>query len=719
VVSDAAQFLAALWPLGVPDGSQLVISTMRPGEGIRNVPVTSLDDVGACLVWREDEHVWINVAARRLGADGRGRTEDLTEIPALWADLDVSEGAPEGVHKGAAVFETFADAHAFLLGFVVRPSMIVRTGKGEGRPGDDYDEQATTESMVELLLAHGAVETHRYTKDGRLVVHLARPGKDPRQGHSLTVGYVAPAVTHMFSSGWDQLPPDTYRPYRLYARLEHGGDTHAAVRALAGQGYGLQLVALDKLPKLNGLDVARDFVAWLDGDCLFVPGIGWHVWDGARFDAGADGGGPGVARRLMTYVDALEARALVELGAADTDEGRKEAAANLKKAATWKERTPRVRILEDVADIIASSAGELDADPELLNARNGIVNLRTGELIEHDPKYRMTKIVAADYDAQATTSDWTKALDALTDDVKDWLQVAVGMGATGYASADRIFVAYGEGGGGKSTVLGTVREVLGDYGVIIPQKLFTQEGSTQVQAFMDLRGARMALAAETGEDHYLNMERLKALSGGDAITDRKLYATATVTWKPTHYLWLMTNYRPRVRNSDEGTWRRLTLIPFGQSYRSDPDESLGDRLTIASANRSAVLAWIVKGAVRWFAADQKLPRCVDVEAATETWRDDEDGMAGFIGECFEVTGSRSDAVMASEAYDTYRRYTEREGLRPLAARNLKMEMERYAERMKRAGSPFMVQGRTRKATFWYGLKAVAEESVVSTEEVPW
>src|SRR5690606_14162799 len=110
-------------------------------------------------------------------------------------------------------------------------------------------------------------------------------------------------------------------------------------------------------------------------------------------------------------------------------------------------------------------------------------------------------------------------------DVRDFLQVALGLSAIGRAARDVMFVTWGSGGNGKTTTLGAVHRALGDYAVMVPAHLLTAEGAgSRPQELMPLRGARFALAAETGEDHYLNSERVKMLTGGDMITDRYLYS---------------------------------------------------------------------------------------------------------------------------------------------------------------------------------------------------
>ena len=72
-------------------------------------------------------------------------------------------------------------------------------------------------------------------KAGHLL--LRRPGKSA--GHSATFGYVGPGVLNNFSSNAHPFAKDHgYGPFAIYTLLCHGGDYHAAAKALYSQGYG-------------------------------------------------------------------------------------------------------------------------------------------------------------------------------------------------------------------------------------------------------------------------------------------------------------------------------------------------------------------------------------------------------------------------------------------------------------------------------------------------
>jgi hypothetical protein len=128
----ATQFLNLLWPLGVPNGEVLIVSAQRPGQGVNNAAADDLAGVlklaAHCV--QMEANVWLNIATRTPGVKARGGLADCLTLPALWADLDVAENAPPGIHKTAAAFATYADADKFLTRFPPPASAIVRTGYG-------------------------------------------------------------------------------------------------------------------------------------------------------------------------------------------------------------------------------------------------------------------------------------------------------------------------------------------------------------------------------------------------------------------------------------------------------------------------------------------------------------------------------------------------------------------------------------------------------------
>lgn len=100
------------------------------------------------------------------------------------------------------------------------------------QPGDAYDARTTPGELVALLEAHGWKALFRRGE----AVYLRRPGKKDR-GISATYNHI-PGRFYVFTTSTAFESEHVYKPYAVYAMLEHGGDFSAAARALAGRGYG-------------------------------------------------------------------------------------------------------------------------------------------------------------------------------------------------------------------------------------------------------------------------------------------------------------------------------------------------------------------------------------------------------------------------------------------------------------------------------------------------
>ncbi|MFI5778264.1 phage/plasmid primase, P4 family [Nocardia sp. NPDC051570] len=304
-----------------------------------------------------------------------------------------------------------------------------------------------------------------------------------------------------------------------------------------------------------------------------------------------------------------------------------------------------VRAVVDLAKgQLLADAADFDARPDLLNVGNGVVNLRTGKLRPHDPKYMFTKITAVNYMPDAIHSDWGTALSALTEEVADWMQVRFGQAITGHSTPDDLLpVCQGGGANGKSTVVSAILRAAGDHAVAVHDRVLMGNPNDHPTELMVLRGARLAIVEETPEGGHLNVKRLKDTLGTDRMTARYISANP-VSWECTHSLFLTTNHPPRITETDHGTWRRLALVRFPFTYRKpgEPlsgdmdrhgDPRLRDRLKTGQAQQEAVLAWLIEGARRWYEADQVLPPTpASVVDDTKVWRGKSDQILSYFAE---------------------------------------------------------------------------------------
>ncbi|HZA25687.1 MAG TPA: bifunctional DNA primase/polymerase, partial [Dehalococcoidia bacterium] len=102
-------------------------------------------------------------------------------------------------------------------------------GKSGVRPVDDFNARG---DWGHLLESHG----WRLVFERNGVGHWRRPGKD--RGISATTNFQGSDLLYVFSTSTLFEELRGYSKFSAYALLEHGGDFKAAVKALAGLGYG-------------------------------------------------------------------------------------------------------------------------------------------------------------------------------------------------------------------------------------------------------------------------------------------------------------------------------------------------------------------------------------------------------------------------------------------------------------------------------------------------
>jgi P4 family phage/plasmid primase-like protien len=372
---------------------------------------------------------------------------------------------------------------------------------------------------------------------------------------------------------------------------------------------------------------------------IWVSGLGWLGWDGRRW---ADTTDVAVTEAVRQYALDRFREVLEEIRAAGQ--------ANSSAVDGWRSMLSAGRMRSVLAlarGIVERRADEVDTDLDLLNTPAGVVDLRTGELLPHDPALLMTKITSGSYRPGCTHPDWEKALEALPEAERGWLQVRIGQGITGHTTPDGVMpVLQGAGENGKSalTTDGPV-PALGGYASMASPKLFqASKGTEHSTERAELRGKRLLIAEELTEGRSIDVTALKQIQDVSMITARYVHKD-NFTFKASHSLFTTTNYVPVVNETDHGTWRRLSLLVFPYTFRNpgEPLHSDSDRIgdpTLKGRIRDntdhqhdAVVTWAVEGAIRWYANPAtSLVKTAKVEADTRAWRADADRILGFWDE---------------------------------------------------------------------------------------
>jgi putative DNA primase/helicase len=397
-------------------------------------------------------------------------------------------------------------------------------------------------------------------------------------------------------------------------------------------------------PSLTDLGNARRFAEAYFHTLRYVPEWErWLVWDGVRWD-------PDRSNRALELACEIPRLLLAEAQATKDQDTRR----RITKWALASESASRINAAVALAKgdrRLVVTPECLDAHPHLLNTLSGTVDLRTGQVHDHDAAALHTKCTGVGLTYYRPARRWLAFLERILPepDVRAFLQRAVGYSATASVAEQVLFLCHGPGANGKSTLFNVLRLVLGDYAhQAAPDLLLTKRHDTHPTEVAALRGRRLVVATETSEGRRLDSALVKRLTGGDPVSARFMRQDF-FEFLPSHKLWLGCNHLPRVADHSPAMWRRIRLVPFDVSI--PPEERVADLdCQLVEEEGPAILAWIVEGALAW--REHGLAAPADVALATESYRQTEDhveqALADVVTKSDDVAFETSKDLM--EAY---------------------------------------------------------------------
>jgi putative DNA primase/helicase len=416
----------------------------------------------------------------------------------------------------------------------------------------------------------------------------------------------------------------------------------------------------------------------------------WYEWDGCRYLPDSSGG---IERRAKDTISHIYNEA------ADAEDDERKA---LARHALRSENRSRIEAMIAVAQSepgIPINPTDLDRDPCLLNVLNGTIDLRTGELRPHRRRDLITKLAPVTYDPTAKAPEFEAFIDRIMldrDDLVSFVQRALGYSLTGINSERVLFILYGGGRNGKSTLLETVAGVIGDYaGNAPPEMLLSKREAGIPNDLARLPGTRFVSATETGEGRRLDEPKVKAISGGDTISARFMRGE-WFDFKPTFKLWLGTNHRPVIRGTDHAIWDRIRLVPF--DYRVPDDSRIPDLAAhLIEKEAPGILAWLVKGCLLWRSAGLGMPEAVT--QANASYRSDMDTLAGFMEDRCVV--DKNATAAAGDLYNAYRHWCDNAGEKSVTKQS-------FGRTLAERGFDAAQVGKDRKRT-WLGIGLLTSE----------
>lgn len=298
----------------------------------------------------------------------------------------------------------------------------------------------------------------------------------------------------------------------------------------------------------------------------------------------------------------------------------------------------------------AMRGSEWNLQHHLLNLTNGTYNLATYTLQPHSKADLITNILGYGFDATAQSLEFQQFLDRIfagDSEGTNFIVDLMGYSLLGEPREQKAFIFTGNGGNGKSTLLATLLELHGSYGVAAQPTMFAQRNTSGTRNDLArLVGKRLVSAPEINNGDKIDEMLLKQVTGGDAISARFLYAEY-FDFVPQFVLIFTANNLPQVRGIDDGIWRRIVVVPFVVQIPEDTqNKGLKDAL---KKELSGIFNLALDGLRRYRARGLVLPE--SVRRATDRYRNEANNLDEFISERGIVSADRY--IRCSEFHDAY------------------------------------------------------------------
>lgn len=437
----------------------------------------------------------------------------------------------------------------------------------------------------------------------------------------------------------------------------------------------------------------------------------WFTWAGHHWEPDAtEASLAGVATVANVFLAEMKRQAWARIKAekagrskdADTAKGLEGALGRrVRDLQTIRRKQAVLHLARAGADSLGITGDEWDRDTWALPVLNGVLDLRSGTHRPGTPTDYFKTCAPTPWEGMdAPAPTWETFLEStFAGDMELVAFIArlFGYGITGETIEAILPILWGSGRNGKTILLQGIADTLGadlagpiESEMLLENRFHRPSGGPSSD-LLHLRGRRLAWLSETNENRKLNAGKAKLYTGGDLLTGRAPYAARQVTFKPTHKIFLLTNHRPKADAQDFALWQRVLLIPFTQIFLTDPDpEKPNERkadLHLAEklrAERSGILAWLVKGCLEWQRHGLNPPE--SVKAATAEYRDAENTIKTFLGERCVVGPTLS--VRAGLLYSTYRTWAEGNGERPMTGNKFGRAMKELYDSGKDTGGTF-------------------------------
>jgi len=406
----------------------------------------------------------------------------------------------------------------------------------------------------------------------------------------------------------------------------------------------------------------------------------WFRWCGTHWQTDTQLMIDDEIERLM---DAMNAQAREGFNEARINQNKESMRLYSSYISATKRSKNRVASVEGMARAKCAVATGIINTGNTLNLRNGVLDLDTLELRPHDPKENLTYCLPYDYDPAAICPRFEKFITEVlvlegtiqTDmELVQLYRESLGYALTNDTRHEAMFWFSGDGGNGKTVAVTILQRLLGPLCFNISFETMGLSGNYDLA---DVSGKRVIFSTESERGGKLAEGHIKRIVSGERINARPIYGSPFEFQSTAKIFWAM-NDLPVIRDTSNGIWRRLKLIPFLRTFaENEKDIHLLDKL---QDELSGILNLALAG-LKSLRQRGRFPESTASVAAVEEYRHESNPVQQWLNERTQPAYTPKQTpdtypTTAKALFDDYRAWAEQNGRNPMNNTNFGREMRR-------------------------------------------
>ena len=289
---------------------------------------------------------------------------------------------------------------------------------------------------------------------------------------------------------------------------------------------------------------------------------------------------------------------------------------------------------------------------DLLNFKEGMYDVRGNNLAKHDEKYLSTIRIPYKYDMKAECPLWISTLEGIFEGDKnkiDVLQEYMGSCLTKDVSREKSMLLLGESRSGKSTILETISNMLGENNVssVALENLSNAQYTSLLINKMVNIDWDVASGAEKFEANF------KIITSGEPVNVNDKYIKP-FTFRPYCKLILAANKFPRITDTSSAFYKRLILLPCDRIFApEEQDIRLKKKL---KEELPGIFNWSLKG---YYRLEKRgifdIHKEFMIDAISDL-REESNPVESFFDSTIVTDVSGEEFIEKHELYERYRRW---------------------------------------------------------------